>query len=160
MHHLKHAPASAASNGRLEISGESTAAFMSIRGYYVPEKWDVYWTIRSACHKAYESMQQGQLVNCIPGVQAMSLKRNFLQTWQQVRAEGQFVKCIVNCVSGVQAMSLLQFPADVAAGESRGACELHSELHSWGSGHVSKQQRPADVAAGGWAARSDRQPVH
>uniref|UniRef100_A0A383WF20 Tubulin--tyrosine ligase-like protein 5 n=1 Tax=Tetradesmus obliquus TaxID=3088 RepID=A0A383WF20_TETOB len=79
-----------ASQGRLEISGESSGAFMSIRGYYVPEKWDVYWTIRSACHKAYESMKPGQMVNCIPGVQAMSLKRNFLQTWQQAYGEAAF----------------------------------------------------------------------
>jgi hypothetical protein len=85
---------SAASAGRMEISGESTAAFMSIRGFYVPEKWDVYWTIRSACHKAYESKRPGQLVNCIPGVQAMSLKRNFLQTWQQV--------CAATATSGSQ----------------------------------------------------------
>jgi hypothetical protein len=68
----------------MEVSGESTTAFMSVKGYYVPEKWQVYWTMRSACQKAYSSMQPGQLVNCIPGVQAMSLKRNFLQTWQQV----------------------------------------------------------------------------
>jgi hypothetical protein len=34
--------------------------------------------------KNIAGMQPGQLVNCIPGVQAMSLKRNFLQTWQQV----------------------------------------------------------------------------
>jgi hypothetical protein len=68
----------------MEITGESTTAFMSVKGYYVPEKWQVYWTMRSACQKAYSSMQPGQLVNCIPGVQAMSLKRNFLQTWQQV----------------------------------------------------------------------------
>ncbi|WIA41949.1 hypothetical protein OEZ86_009255 [Tetradesmus obliquus] len=79
-----------ASQGRLEISGESSGAFMSIRGYYVPEKWDVYWTIRSACHKGYESMKPGQMVNCIPGVQAMSLKRNFLQTWQQAYGEAAF----------------------------------------------------------------------
>ncbi|KAF6250579.1 hypothetical protein COO60DRAFT_1646502 [Scenedesmus sp. NREL 46B-D3] len=45
----------------MDISGESSAAFMSIRGYYVPEKWRVYWTIRSACIKAYSSMQPGQL---------------------------------------------------------------------------------------------------
>jgi hypothetical protein len=36
----------AASGGRLVISGESTAAFLSVKGYYVPDKWDVYITIR------------------------------------------------------------------------------------------------------------------
>lgn len=66
------------------MSGESSAAFLSVRGYYVPDKWDVYWTIRQACHMALPHMQQGQLVNCLPGVQAMSLKRNFVQSWQRV----------------------------------------------------------------------------
>lgn len=36
----------AASEGRLHISGESTAAFLSVKGYYIPDKWDVYFSIR------------------------------------------------------------------------------------------------------------------
>lgn len=79
----------AASNNRLEITGESTAAFLSVKGYYVPEKWDVYWTIRQSCHMAFPYMKPGQMVNCIPGVEAMSLKRRFIQTWQQVRQQQQ-----------------------------------------------------------------------
>eukprot|EP00879_Flechtneria_rotunda_P016502 GHRR01017270.1.p1 GENE.GHRR01017270.1~~GHRR01017270.1.p1 ORF type:complete len:910 (+),score=306.65 GHRR01017270.1:263-2992(+) len=79
-----------ASSGRMEISGESSAAFLSVKGYYVPEKWDVYWTIRQACHKAYAHMKPNQFVNCIPGVHAMSLKRNFVQTWQQAYGEAAF----------------------------------------------------------------------
>jgi hypothetical protein len=35
-----------ASSGRLALSGESTAAFLSVKGYYVPDRWDVYFTIR------------------------------------------------------------------------------------------------------------------
>jgi hypothetical protein len=54
------------------------------QGYYSPDTWDVYWTIRSACQMAYQHMGPHQLVNCIPGVSAMSLKRNFVSTWQQV----------------------------------------------------------------------------
>jgi hypothetical protein len=37
----------AASGGRLTISGESTGAFLSVKGYYAPDKWDVYITMRS-----------------------------------------------------------------------------------------------------------------
>jgi hypothetical protein len=124
----------AASRGRLAISGESSAAFLSVKvscsgggnllalckpacgiggltsssraaahstradttitttkhhpwptqGYYSPDTWDVYWTVRQACHMAYKHMGPHQRVNCIPGVSAVSLKRNFVSTWQQV----------------------------------------------------------------------------
>ena len=87
-----------ASNNRLEISGESTAAFSSVKGYYVPERWDVYWTMRQSCHKAYSHMKAGQMVNCIPGVEAISLKRRFVQTWQQVCQQQQQQQGVVTAI--------------------------------------------------------------
>eukprot|EP00775_Hariotina_reticulata_P003824 gene3824-4082_t len=75
---------------RLELSGESTGAFLSIKGYYTPDKWEVYWTTRLACHKAFPVMKPGQQVNCLPGAQAMALKRDFVHTWQQAYGEAAF----------------------------------------------------------------------
>jgi len=62
-------------------------ALADLQGYYVPESWDVYWTIRQACHMAFKHMQPHQRVNCIPGISAMSLKRTFVSTWQEVRRQ-------------------------------------------------------------------------
>lgn len=75
---------------------------LSLQGYYVPESWDVYWTIRSACHMAYKHMGPQQHVNCIPGISAMSLKRTFVTTWQQVRRGGMLCgSCMCwSCVGG------------------------------------------------------------
>jgi hypothetical protein len=75
-----------ASKGRMSISGESTAAFLSMKGYYNPSSWDVYLTSISACHMAFKHMQPGQKVNCIPGARSITQKKEFVDTWQKVCA--------------------------------------------------------------------------
>ncbi|GBF95305.1 hypothetical protein Rsub_08336 [Raphidocelis subcapitata] len=79
-----------ASWGRLVLSGESTAAFLSVKGYYVPDKWDVYFTIRQACQMAFPHMRPGQLASCVPGVRAITLKKPFVQSWQRAYGELAF----------------------------------------------------------------------
>jgi hypothetical protein len=74
----------AASNGSMIISGESTGAFLSVKGYYNPADWDLYWTSISACHMAFPHMQPGQKVNCLPGVRSITQKKEFVDTWQKV----------------------------------------------------------------------------
>jgi hypothetical protein len=44
-----------------------------------------------ACIKALPLMKAGQLVTCVPGAQAMSLKKEFVNTWQQVSLRQQVV---------------------------------------------------------------------
>jgi hypothetical protein len=131
----------AAAGGRLVVSGESTAAFLSVKGYYVPATWDVYVTVRQvqgadsggrvgrgppcarrrpaargrlglagraaaaalgataarrlrpspsrqACHMAFPHMRPGQRANCVPGVRAITLKKQFVESFQQVRRGG------------------------------------------------------------------------
>ncbi|KAI8476030.1 MAG: hypothetical protein J3K34DRAFT_516940 [Monoraphidium minutum] len=79
-----------ASEGRLEVSGESSGGFMSIRGYYVPDKWDLYFSTRSACVMALPHMRPGQRVNCVPGVNDIALKKDFVRSWQEAYGEGAF----------------------------------------------------------------------
>lgn len=38
-----------ASNGAAMISGESWTEFLSTKGFFVPDKWDVYWANRRVC---------------------------------------------------------------------------------------------------------------
>ena len=38
-----------------------------------------------ACHMAFPHMRPGQRANCIPGVRAITLKKEFVQSWQEVR---------------------------------------------------------------------------
>lgn len=39
-------PPMQASAGSAVISGETLTRFLSTKGYYVPEQWDVYWANR------------------------------------------------------------------------------------------------------------------
>ncbi len=39
-------PSMQASEGVAVISGETLTKFLSTKGYYVPEQWDVYWANR------------------------------------------------------------------------------------------------------------------
>lgn len=80
----------AASDGRLVVSGESSAAFLSVKGYYVPDKWDVYITIRQACEMAFPLMRAGQRSSCVPGVRAVTLKQAFVLSWQRAFGERAF----------------------------------------------------------------------
>jgi hypothetical protein len=55
------AHASASPQGALRVTGESTGAFLSVKGYYAPESWDLYVTVGSACRKAWPFMRAAQL---------------------------------------------------------------------------------------------------
>jgi hypothetical protein len=51
----------AASGGRVAVTGESTGAFLSVKGYYAPDTWDLYVTVGSACRMAWPFMRAAQL---------------------------------------------------------------------------------------------------
>jgi hypothetical protein len=79
-----------ASRGRMVLAGESTAAFLSVKGYYAPAGWDVYFTIRDACLLAFPHMQRGQRASCLPGARAVTLKKPFVAAWQAAYGERAF----------------------------------------------------------------------
>jgi len=49
-----------ASQGSAVISGETLTNFLSTKGYYVPEHWDVYWANRQVQHNAAILTSDGQ----------------------------------------------------------------------------------------------------
>eukprot|EP00198_Chlamydomonas_reinhardtii_P010170 XP_001699507.1 predicted protein [Chlamydomonas reinhardtii] len=63
------------SAGALVISGETRSSFLSIKGAYVPTKWDLYWTVRRACHSVLGAIAPPKRVNCVPGVESVAHKQ-------------------------------------------------------------------------------------
>lgn len=79
------------SNGSMVVSGTSNGAALSTKGYYDTIQWDVYWTTRSACFRAYPIMTTQQKVNCLPGVSAIILKKELVKTLQEAYGEAAFL---------------------------------------------------------------------
>jgi hypothetical protein len=59
-------------------------------GHSNTQQWDLYWTVRPACHKALPQMQPGQRVSCVPGVQRIVFKKEFMSSIQEVYGEHAF----------------------------------------------------------------------
>ncbi|BDA46895.1 probable tubulin polyglutamylase ttll6 [Coccomyxa sp. Obi] len=79
-----------ASHGAAVISGESWTEFLSTKGFYVPDQWDVYWANRRACLKALPHTRPGQKVSCMPGITALSDKRRLIETLTSAYGDGAF----------------------------------------------------------------------
>ena len=47
------------------ISGESYDAFHSLKGYYAPEQWDVYWTGRQVIWSSFIGRPSSNTMVCI-----------------------------------------------------------------------------------------------
>ncbi len=52
--------------------------------------WDLYWTVRPACHRALQSMRPGQRVSCMPGIQKIVFKKDLLRQAQEAYGEHAF----------------------------------------------------------------------
>ncbi|GIL96200.1 hypothetical protein Vretimale_2070 [Volvox reticuliferus] len=78
------------SSGRMVISGETHGAFLSTKGAYVPQSWDLYWTVRRACHSVLGAIAPPKRVNCVPGVEAVAHKQPLVRTMQEAYGEAAF----------------------------------------------------------------------
>ena len=111
-----------ASGGRLAISGESSAAFLSIKGYYVPDKWDVYITMR----------QVGGLLVVVWLRVAVALLRDERGACVMMQpAEGS----AEGCAQGGVAMQLAMHTALVHVLNIKGVCITPQELHKSAAGY-------------------------
>eukprot|EP00884_Botryococcus_braunii_P012181 jgi/Botrbrau1/20964/Bobra.0135s0082.1 len=82
------------SDGAALLAGETRKdTLFANKGYYVPDQWDVYWTTRKACHKAFPHMRAGQRVNCVPGLEQLTDKYNLIVTLLFYFGEGGFRIC-------------------------------------------------------------------
>jgi hypothetical protein len=61
-----------------------------VKGFDNVSSWDLYWTVRPACHKALPRMQPGQRVSCAPGVQGIVSKQALLRAAQAAYGERAF----------------------------------------------------------------------
>lgn len=61
---------------------EVTGGFLSIKGAYVPDQWDVYWTVRRTCHSVLGAIAPPKRVNCVPGVETVAYKQPLVKTMQ------------------------------------------------------------------------------
>ncbi|GFH26602.1 uncharacterized protein HaLaN_24776, partial [Haematococcus lacustris] len=80
----------AKSQGRMVVSGETLSSFLSVKGAYVPEKWDVYFTVRRLCYSTLHQVAQPKRVNCLPGSEALTLKKALVATLQGAYGEQAF----------------------------------------------------------------------
>ncbi|GLC51862.1 Tubulin polyglutamylase ttll5 [Pleodorina starrii] len=78
------------SSGRMVVSGETHASFLSTKGAYVPQSWDLYWTVRRACHSVLGAIAPPKRVNCVPGVEAVAYKQPLVRTMQEAYGEAAF----------------------------------------------------------------------
>ena len=109
-----------ASKGAAVISGQArTQGFLSAKGYFSPQQWDVYWAHRQvrgvsaiedqelvvadmslreereavhaqACLRALPHTRPGQRVSCVPGSTALSHKGRLIETLQAAYGSGAF----------------------------------------------------------------------
>ncbi|GFR45039.1 hypothetical protein Agub_g6409 [Astrephomene gubernaculifera] len=78
------------SSGKLVVSGETQASFLSVKGAYVPQSWELYWTVRRACHAVLGAIAPPKRVNCIPGVEAVAYKQPLVRSMQEAYGEAAF----------------------------------------------------------------------
>ncbi|KAG2498580.1 hypothetical protein HYH03_003331 [Edaphochlamys debaryana] len=78
------------SSGRLAVAGETRTSFLSVKGAYVPQQWDLYWTVRRACHTVLSAIAPPKRVNCVPGVEAVAYKQPLVRTMQEAYGEAAF----------------------------------------------------------------------
>ncbi|KAG2446963.1 hypothetical protein HYH02_008117 [Chlamydomonas schloesseri] len=78
------------SAGALVVSGETHSSFLSVKGAYVPAKWDLYWTVRRACHSVLGAIAPPKRVNCVPGVESVAYKQPLVRTMQEAYGEAAF----------------------------------------------------------------------
>ncbi|KAG2432255.1 hypothetical protein HXX76_009173 [Chlamydomonas incerta] len=78
------------SAGALAVSGETHSSFLSVKGAYVPAKWDLYWTVRRACHSVLGAIAPPKRVNCVPGVESVAYKQPLVRTMQEAYGEAAF----------------------------------------------------------------------
>jgi hypothetical protein len=59
-------------------------------GYSNIQSWDLYWTVRPACHQALPHMRPGQRVSCVPGMQKIVFKKELMDSIQAAYGEHAF----------------------------------------------------------------------
>ncbi|KXZ45431.1 hypothetical protein GPECTOR_55g337 [Gonium pectorale] len=72
------------------VSGETQSSFLSVKGAFVPESWELYWTVRRACHSVLGAIAPPKRVNCVPGVEAVAFKQPLVRTMQEAYGEAAF----------------------------------------------------------------------
>ncbi|KAK9865549.1 hypothetical protein WJX84_007461 [Apatococcus fuscideae] len=73
-----------------QISGETRSKFLAVKGHQAPSEWDIYWTAHQGCERALLHAKPGQRVSCVPGMEAVTEKRQLAATMVAAYGEGAF----------------------------------------------------------------------
>ncbi|KAK2077184.1 hypothetical protein QBZ16_004818 [Prototheca wickerhamii] len=66
------------------LAGTSHGGFLAPKGWHDANLWDVYWTGREGCYRAFsQRLKPGQMVSCTPGSQAITQKAQLVLTMRE-----------------------------------------------------------------------------